>query len=37
MKVVLDSNVLLVSIGKRSRLKPIWEAFLNGSYQLIIH
>ncbi|TAN12174.1 MAG: putative toxin-antitoxin system toxin component, PIN family [Chitinophagaceae bacterium] len=36
MKVVLDSNVLLVAIGKRSRFKPIWEAFLEGKYQLII-
>lgn len=36
MRVVLDSNVLLVAIGKRSRLRPIWEAFLSGKYQLII-
>ncbi len=34
MKVVIDSNVLLV--GKRSRFRPIWEAFLNGKYQLIL-
>lgn len=36
MRVVLDSNVLLVAIGKRSRLRPIWEAFLSEKYQLII-
>lgn len=36
MKVVIDSNVLLVAIGKRSRFRPIWDAFLNGVYQLII-
>src|SRR5258708_7825389 len=36
MKVVLDSNVLLVAIGKRSKYKPIWDAFINGKYQLII-
>lgn len=36
MKVVLDSNVLLVAIGKRSRYKPIWDAFIDGKYQLII-
>ena len=36
MKVVIDSNVLLVAIGKRSRYKPIWNAFVNGKYQLII-
>ena len=36
MKVVLDSNVLLVAIGKRSKYQPIWQAFLNGKYSLII-
>lgn len=36
MRVILDSNVLLVAIGKRSRLRPIWEAFLSEKYQLII-
>jgi putative PIN family toxin of toxin-antitoxin system len=36
MRVVLDSNVLLVAIGKRSRYKPIWDAFIEGKYQLIL-
>lgn len=36
MTIVLDSNVLLVAIGKRSRYRPIWEAFLNGSYKLVL-
>jgi putative PIN family toxin of toxin-antitoxin system len=36
MKVVIDSNVLLVAIGKKSKYKPIWDAFINGKYQLII-
>jgi uncharacterized protein len=36
MKVVIDSNVLLVAIGKRSKYKPIWSAFIGGKYQLII-
>lgn len=36
MKVVMDSNVLLVAIGKRSKYKPIWDAFIDGKYQLII-
>lgn len=36
MKVVLDSNVLLAAIGKRSTYKPIWSAFIEGKYQLII-
>jgi putative PIN family toxin of toxin-antitoxin system len=36
MKVVLDSNVLLVALGKRSKYRPIWDAFIVGQYQLII-
>lgn len=36
MKVVLDSNVLLVALGKKSRYRPIWEAFVDGKFQLIV-
>src|ERR1700739_891204 len=36
MKVVLDSNVLLVPLGKRSKYRPIWNAFIEGKIQLII-
>jgi putative PIN family toxin of toxin-antitoxin system len=36
MKIVLDSNVLLVSLGMRSNYRPIWDAFIDGKYQLII-
>jgi putative PIN family toxin of toxin-antitoxin system len=36
MKIVLDSNILLVAIGRRSRFRPIWDAFIEGRYQLII-
>lgn len=36
MKIVLDTNVLLVAIGKRSKYRPIWQAFLNGEIQLIL-
>lgn len=36
MKVVLDSNILLIAIGKRSRYKPIWTAFIDGKYKLIV-
>lgn len=36
MKVVLDSNVLLVAIGKRSRYHPIWRTFLSFKYQLVL-
>lgn len=36
MKIVLDSNVLLVALGRKSRFKPIWDAFVDGKYQLIL-
>jgi uncharacterized protein len=36
MIVVIDSNVLLVAIGKTSKYKLIWSAFIEGKYQLII-
>src|SRR5579862_1218505 len=36
MKIVLDSNVLLIALGKKSRFKPIWDLFIDGKYQLII-
>jgi predicted nucleic acid-binding protein len=36
MRVVLDSNILLVALGKRSRYRPIWTAFINESYDLIL-
>ena len=36
MKVVLDSNVLLVAIGRRGRYRFIWETFISGKYQLIL-
>lgn len=36
MKVVIDSNVLLVAVGRRSRFRPIWQAFINGDYQIVI-
>jgi len=36
MKVVLDSNVLLVALGKRSNYRSIWDYFVNGGYQLVV-
>ncbi len=36
MRIILDSNILLVAIGKRSRYKPIWTAFISGKYNLIV-
>ena len=36
MRIVLDSNVLLVAIGRKSKYRPIWDFFLEGKYQLVI-
>lgn len=36
MKIVLDSNILVSAIGKRSPLRPIWQSFIEGKYQLIV-
>jgi putative PIN family toxin of toxin-antitoxin system len=36
MRIVLDSNILLVAIGKRSHYRPIWIAFISGRYNLIV-
>ena len=36
MRVVLDSNVLVSSLGRKSHLRPIWDAFTKGYYQLIV-
>ena len=35
MRVVLDTNILLQSIGKKSRMRPIWNGYLNESFNLI--
>lgn len=34
MTVILDSNVLLVAIGKSSRYRLIWESFIQGKFQI---
>lgn len=36
MKIVLDSNVLISSIGKKSSLRGIWEAFIDNRYQIVV-
>jgi len=36
MTVVLDSNVLLVAVGKRSAYRGIWQAFVEGKYQIVL-
>lgn len=36
IKVVLDTNSLLVSISKKSLYRPIFEALRNGEFRLLI-
>ncbi|WP_324759060.1 putative toxin-antitoxin system toxin component, PIN family [Sphingobacterium thalpophilum] len=36
MTIVLDSNVLVAAIGTRNRLRPIWDAFLDGRFHIAV-
>ena len=36
MRIVLDSNVLLVAVSKRGNYRAIWDAFVEGNYQLVV-
>jgi len=36
MRVVLDTNSLLVSIGRKSKYRPIFDALLSVEIQLLI-
>ncbi len=36
MRVVLDTNSLIVSIGRKSKYRPIFDALLNGQITLVI-
>ncbi len=36
MRIILDTNVLLISVGKKSQYRPIFGAFLQQKYTLII-
>jgi putative PIN family toxin of toxin-antitoxin system len=36
MVIVLDSNILLTVIGKQSKYRPIWTAFLDEKYNLVV-
>lgn len=36
MRVVLDTNTLLVSIGRHSKYRPIFDAFLDGRIKLLV-
>lgn len=36
MRIVLDSNVLLVAVSKRGNYRAIWEALIEGVYQLVV-
>jgi putative PIN family toxin of toxin-antitoxin system len=36
LKIVLDTNILLVCIAKKSDLRPIFDAFINEEYSLCV-
>lgn len=36
MRIILDTNVLLVSIPTRSKYRPIFNSLLNGGFELAI-
>lgn len=36
MRVLLDTNILLQAIARKSSLRPIWTAFLAEKYQLLV-
>ena len=36
LRVVLDTNVILVSISKKSKFRPIFDAILNGQIELVV-
>jgi uncharacterized protein len=36
MKIVLDTNILLQSLPRNSKFRPIWDAFLNYEFELVI-
>jgi rRNA-processing protein FCF1 len=36
LKIVLDTNVLLVSISLKSKYRPIFDAFLSEEYELCV-
>ena len=36
MKVIIDSNVLVAIIGKKSILRPIWDAFIDSKYSIAV-
>jgi putative PIN family toxin of toxin-antitoxin system len=36
MRIVLDTNILLQSLARKSKIRPVWDAFLNKDFKLII-
>lgn len=36
MRIVLDTNSLIVSIGRKSKYRPIFQAFLDGKITLLL-
>ncbi len=36
MRIVLDTNVLLISLPVKSRYRPIFDALRNGNFELVV-
>jgi len=36
MRIVLDTNILLQSLARKSKIRPVWDAYLNKDFKLII-
>ncbi len=36
MRIVLDTNCLIQSVGRHSRFRPIWDSILNGQNTLCV-
>lgn len=36
MRIVLDTNCLLMAISNRNRFHRVWQAFVNGEYTLCV-
>lgn len=36
MKIVLDTNILIASLGKKSPYRKIFDSFINGNFDLLL-
>jgi rRNA-processing protein FCF1 len=36
MRIVLDTNILLQALAKKSRIRTVWDAYLTEKYHLLV-